>query len=148
MSKKIIAIGASNSKNSINKALATYAANRVEGANVQVLDLNDYEMPIYGIDYENEHGIPQKAEDFRNALHASDGIVISFAEHNGAYSVAFKNVMDWISRIKGDVWGNKPMLLMATSPGGRGGKTVLDIAVAKFAFMNCLLYTSPSPRDA
>ena len=44
--------------------------------------------------------------------------------------------MDWTSRIDGDVWANKPMLLMATSPGGRGGATVLDIVMNKFKFMN------------
>jgi len=45
--KKIIAFGASSSKTSINKKLATYAAHLFEGATVEVLDLNDYEMPIF-----------------------------------------------------------------------------------------------------
>ena len=93
-------------------------------------------MPIYGIDKEMESGIPTLAHDFKAHLKNSDGIIISFAEHNGAYSAAFKNIMDWISRIEKDVWESKPMLLMATSPGGRGGSSVLDIAVNKFKFMN------------
>lgn len=136
MTKKIVALGASNSKNSINKKLATFAANQVENAEVNILDLNDFEMPIYGIDKEMESGIPTLAHDFKAHLKNSDGIIISFAEHNGAYSAAFKNIMDWISRIEKDVWESKPMLLMATSPGGRGGSSVLDIAVNKFKFMN------------
>ena len=136
MSKKIVAFGASNSKNSINKKLATFAANQVKDAEINILDLNDFEMPIYGIDKEMESGIPTLAHDFKAHLKNSDGIIISFAEHNGAYSAAFKNIMDWISRIEKDVWESKPMLLMATSPGGRGGSSVLDIAVNKFKFMN------------
>lgn len=136
MSKIIVALGASNSKNSINKKLANFAAHQVTDATVNLLDLNDFEMPIYGIDREKEEGIPQLAIDFKAHLKAADGIVISFAEHNGAYSVAFKNVMDWVSRIERDTWANKPMFLMATSPGGRGGATVLDIALGKFKFMN------------
>ena len=136
MSKKIIALGASNSKNSINKKLATFAAHQVANSTVNVLDLNDFEMPIYGIDRENESGVPQLAHDFKAHLKGADGIIISFAEHNGAYSVAFKNVMDWISRAGKDTWESKPMFLMATSPGGRGGSTVLDIAMNKFKFMN------------
>ena len=40
---KIIAFGASSSKKSINKTLATYVASLVKGAKVEVLDLNDYE---------------------------------------------------------------------------------------------------------
>lgn len=136
MTKKIIAFGGSNSVHSINKKFATFAANQVDGVEVRVLDLNDYEMPIYSIDREKADGIPQLALDFRAAFMAADGIIISFAEHNGAYPAAFKNIMDWISRIGGQMWGNKPMLLLSTSPGGRGGKTVLDIAVNKFQYMN------------
>ncbi len=135
MSKTILAFGASNSKNSINKQLAKFAAHQIADATVNLLDLNDYEMPLYGIDRENAEGIPQLAHDFKAQLKAADGIIISFAEHNGAYSVAFKNVFDWISRIEKDVWYNKPMLLLATSPGGRGAQTVLDIAVNKFKIM-------------
>ena len=136
MSKKIVAFGGSSSIRSINKKFATFAANRIENADVKILDLNDYEMPIYSIDKERANGIPQLASAFRAELLASDGIIISFAEHNGAYTAAFKNIMDWMSRMGGEIWGNKPMFLLATSPGGRGGKTVLDIAVNKFQFMN------------
>lgn len=50
MTKKIIAFGASSSKNSINKQLATYAASQFENADVEVLDLNEYEMPIFSLD--------------------------------------------------------------------------------------------------
>ncbi len=136
MSKKIVAFGASTSSRSINRKLANYAAHLIENAEVNLLDLNDFEMPIFSIDREEASGIPQLAHDFKAHLRASDGIVISFAEHNGAYAAAFKNIMDWISRAGKDVWESKPMLLMATSPGGRGGATVLDIAVNKFKFMN------------
>ena len=60
-----------------------------------------------------------------------DAIIISFAEHNGAYSAAFKNVYDWISRINKSVWEDKPMFLLATSPGTHGGKSVLKIAATR-----------------
>lgn len=136
MSKNILAFGASNSSTSINKQFASFAANQIEGATVNLIDLNDYEMPIYSIDREKASGHPQLAIDFKQQIKNADGIIISFAEHNGAYSAAFKNIFDWISRVEKDVWENKPMFLLATSPGGRGGQTVLDIAVNKFKFMN------------
>ena len=136
MNKKIVTFGASSSRNSINKKLANFAAHQVAGAEVNLLDLNDFEMPIYSIDKEKENGIPELAVAFKQHLKNADGIIISFAEHNGAYATIFKNIMDWISRIERDTWANKPMLLLATSPGARGGKTVLDIAVNKFKFMN------------
>ena len=133
--KKVIAFAGSNSKNSINKQLAEYAANQISNVEVEVLDLNDFELPLYGIDLENEHGIPDNAQLFLDKIKLSDGIVLSLAEHNGAYSTVFKNIFDWMSRIDGKLWSDKPMLLMATSPGGRGGATVLEIAKGRFPYM-------------
>jgi chromate reductase len=133
--KKIIAFAGSNSKNSINKELATYAARQISNVEVEVLDLNDFELPLYGIDLENEEGIPDNAHTFLDKIKMSDGIVLSLAEHNGAYASVFKNLFDWMSRIDGKLWNNKPMLLMATSPGGRGGATALEIAKGRFPYM-------------
>ncbi|TXG39684.1 NADPH-dependent FMN reductase [Seonamhaeicola maritimus] len=133
--KHIIAFAGSNSKESINKQLATYTANLVQEAEVSIIDLNDYELPLYGIDYENEHGIPDNAQKFLKLIQESDGVVLSLAEHNGAYSAAFKNIFDWMSRIDGKLWAEKPMLLMATSPGARGGASVLEIAKSRFPYM-------------
>ncbi|MDC1364830.1 NAD(P)H-dependent oxidoreductase [Algibacter sp.] len=131
----IIAFAGSNSKTSINKQLAKYAASLVENVEVTTLDLNDFELPVYGMDLENEKGIPENAQKFLDAIKSSDGIVLSLAEHNGAYSTVFKNLFDWMSRINGKLWSEKPMLLMASSPGARGGVTVLEIAKGRFPFM-------------
>ena len=130
--KDIIAFGGSNSKNSINKQLAIYAASLVDDAKVTILDLNDFELPIYGIDFEIEHGIPDTAFQFIDHIKSSDGIIISLAEHNGAYSTAFKNLFDWMSRAEQKTFFKKPMLLMATSPGARGGQSVLGMANDRF----------------
>lgn len=134
MTKKIIAFGASSSKNSINKQLATYAAQQFKNSNVEVLDLNDFEMPLFSVDKEKENGIPELAHDFYNKLGGADLIVISLAEHNGAYSTAFKNILDWTSRINAKTFQQNPMLLLATSPGARGGSTVLGIAKNYFPY--------------
>ena len=133
--KNIIAFAGSDSRTSINKQLAAYAASLVNGVGVQILDLNDFELPLYGIDREVEHGIPDNAHKFLDIIKASDGIVLSLAEHNGAYATVFKNLFDWMSRIDNKLWSDKPMLLMATSPGGRGGATVLEIAKGRFGYM-------------
>ena len=107
----------------------------VNNVDVNVLDLNNFELPLYGIDYEIEHGIPGNAHKFLDLIKSSNGIVLSLAEHNGSYSVAFKNIFDWMSRIESNLWNDKPMLLMTTAPGGRGGMTVMNIAKEKFPFM-------------
>jgi chromate reductase len=133
--KKVIALGGSNSRKSINKTLATYAANQIENVEVITVNLNDFDLPLYGVDYETDHGIPENAIKLNNLVEAADGLVISLAEHNGSYSAAFKNAYDWMSRTDSKVWKNKPMLLMATSPGARGGATVLQSAKAGFPYM-------------
>ena len=132
--KKILVFAGSSSKTSINKQLATYAAKRINDHNITILDLNDFELPLYSIDLEKEEGIPLNAHKFLDHIKVSDGLIVSLAEHNGAYTTAFKNLFDWMSRIEQKTFGGKPMLLMATSPGGRGGKSVLAIAKDRFPY--------------
>ena len=136
---KILAFGASNSSTSINRQLATYVAHQINNAEVTLLDLNDFEMPIYSIDREKESGIPSLAETFKQHVREADKIIISLAEHNGSYTVAFKNIMDWISRIEGDTWENKPFFLLSTSPGARGGASVLETAVVRFGYLKAVV---------
>jgi NAD(P)H-dependent FMN reductase len=131
---KLLAFAASNSKKSINKQLVTYAASLLEGADVEVLDLNDYEMPLFSVDKEEELGHPALAKAFLAKIAACDALIISFAEHNGTYSVAYKNIFDWCSRAGGKVFQNKPLVLLATSPGARGGASVLAAATNSMPF--------------
>jgi len=131
MRKKIIAFGASNSSRSINKKLVTYASGLLDGVDVEILDLNDYELPLFSVDREDEMGQPELAQAFLKKITDCDGIIISFAEHNGCYSAAYKNIYDWASRIRAKVYQDKPMVLLATSPGGRGGQSVLDLALSQ-----------------
>lgn len=133
--KKVVVFAASNSKKSINKELAIFAAKQLKEVTLKVLDLNNYTLPIYSVDIEAEQGIHPEAVKFNNDLKEADAYVISFAEHNGSYTAAFKNAYDWASRINQKVWGNKPTLLLATSPGARGGATVLEAAKASFPYM-------------
>lgn len=135
MKKNIIVFAGSNSQKSINKQLVTYAAQQLQIVDYQLLDLNDFIMPLYGIDHEIAHGMPEKAVELSRLFEETDGFLISLAEHNGSYTVAFKNVFDWLSRIQTKVWRNKPMLLLSTAPGGRGGLSVMETAVARFPRM-------------
>lgn len=129
---RLLAFAASNPSKSINRQLALYAASlvaeQIEGVEIDALDIHDFEMPLYRSDGEEESGIPQLAHDFLARIAAADAIIVSFAEHNGNYTAAFKNLFDWCSRLGRDVWQGKPMVLLSTSPGGRGGKSVMEIA--------------------
>ena len=130
---KLLAFAASSSSKSINKQLATYAASQVQHSDdveIEILDLNNYELPLFSEDREAELGQPQLAQDFLAKLAQADAIIISFAEHNGYYTSAYKNLFDWTSRINRELYQNKPMVLLSTSPGPRGAKTVLAAASA------------------
>lgn len=148
--KKIIAFGASSSKQSINKKLAIYAAGQFSNASVEVLDLNDYEMPLFSVDKQKENGMHPLAQEFYDKIGTADLVVISFAEHNGNFSTAFKNILDWSSRINPKTFQEKPTLLLATSPGARGGGSVLNIAVNRFPFQGANVvgsFSLPSFND-
>lgn len=127
---KILAFAASNSSESINQQLARYTASQFEGAEVEVLDINDYEMPLFSEDRERELGQPEPARRFYAKIAWADALIISFAEHNGSYTAAYKNLFDWTSRIDRKVFQSKPAIYLATSPGAGGAANVLSAAVA------------------
>ena len=148
--RKILAFGASNSSKSINAQLARYAVEQLaEKSPIERcwIDLNDFEMPIFSVDREARDGIPAPAHRFKALIREAEGVLISLAEHNGSYSVAFKNLLDWTSRIERSLWLDRPLCLMATSPGARGGQSVLQAATGRFPHMNSELVSSFSlPR--
>ncbi|MBR9790404.1 MAG: NAD(P)H-dependent oxidoreductase [Gammaproteobacteria bacterium] len=131
---KIVAYGASTSSTSINKALATYTAGLVDGAEVKVLDINNYDVPMFSEDLEKEIGQAEGAQGFLNDLAEADAFVISFAEHNGHYPAAYKNLFDWATRIDRAVFKDKPAVYLGTSPGPTGAKSVLAAAEGSAPF--------------
>jgi chromate reductase len=136
---KLLAFAATSSIHSINKQVIAYAGRLLEDGlvddvTVETIDLNDFEMPIYSIDRQNADGIPQEAQNFFDAIGSADAVIVSFAEHNGFYTSAYKNIFDWASRIDMKVYQDKPAVLFATSGGPGGGGNVLNIAVMSGQF--------------
>lgn len=131
---KVLAFAASSSRNSINKQLANFTASQIPEAQVELLDINDYEMPLFSEDREKELGHPTLAKAFYQKLGEADIIVIAFAEHNGSYTAAYKNLFDWTSRINMKVFQNKPVIMLAASPGPGGATSVLASAQGSAPF--------------
>lgn len=147
--KKILAFAGSTSSTSINKKLATFAAENLENTTFDVIDLRNFNMPIFSED-EEQNGYPDDAKKFTKLLDNYDGFILSLAEHNGSYAAAFKNIFDWSSRIEKNFFRNKPLLLMATSPGARGAITVLEAGIQKFSMMGAktvISFSLPSFND-
>ncbi|NQZ32358.1 MAG: NAD(P)H-dependent oxidoreductase [Oceanospirillaceae bacterium] len=125
---KILSFAASNNENSINQILANYVANLHPTAQVETLAIDDYEMPIFSDKRERELGQPDLAKQFFAKIAQADALVVSFAEHNGSYSAAYKNLFDWTSRISQQLFQNKPTIYLSTSPGAGGAASVLAAA--------------------
>lgn len=135
-----LCFGASTSILSINKQLAVYAwsyiqKNFLNDISLQTVDLNNYLMPLYSVDREQKKGIPIQAVAFRQLLKKHDWIIVSFAEHNGSYTSAFKNLLDWWSRYSWDFWEWKVLFVLATSPGKRWWLSVLESALQRIPRM-------------
>jgi len=139
MTTKILAIPASNRRKGLNRQIIEHAARLLEGglvadAEVEILDLNEYELPIFSVERHEEMGIPALAQEFWDRIGAADAVIVSFAEHNASYSVAWKNIYDWTSRIDMGVYQDRKVAFFATSPGGRGGQSVLENATMTAPF--------------
>ena len=124
---RTIAFAGSNSSTSINQQLVTYAASLY--GNVEVLDLNDFNIPIYDIDTEKKEGFPKDVHRFFEQLKNADVILISFSEHNACFTAVFKSYMDWCSRIEYQFFKDKKIFALSTSPGGYGGRNALEAGV-------------------
>ena len=139
---KIIAFAGSNSGQSINRKLARYAASLFSGAETEVLDLNDFKMPLFSVDLEKEIETPEAIGRFLAKIATADLLIISLAENNSSFNAGFKNLFDWNSRISSKQLQNKPVLLMATSPGKRGGASVLESGKTIFPFHGAIIKES------
>lgn len=124
----ILAFAGSARKDSFNKRLAKAAAESAiqAGAEVTLIDMRDYPMPLYDGDWEAEQGIPEPARVLRKLMSAHQGLIIATPEYNGFISPLLKNTLDWISRPDGEEEGrasykNKIGMVLSSSPGGFGG---------------------------
>lgn len=126
---KIIAFSGSSRKASLNKKLLAIAVAEAksQGAEVTVVDLKDYEMPLYNGDLEDEKGLPEAAKKLKKLFTEHDGLLIAAPEYNSSITPLLKNTIDWISRPESDdepsliAYRDKVAALISASPGNFGG---------------------------
>jgi len=127
MPTKILAFAGSTRKNSHNKQLVKIAADgaKKSGAEVTVIDLADYPLPLFDEDLEAA-GFPEEATKLKELMKSHDGFIISSPEYNSSISAVLKNAIDWASRKTGDeaplaAFTGKTAAIISASPGGLGG---------------------------
>ena len=124
----ILAFAGSTRAESFNKKMARVAADgaRNAGAEVTLVDLRDYAMPLYDGDLEATDGLPAAAQAFKKLMMAHDGFLIAAPEYNSSISAVLKNTIDWVSRPVPDeprlaAFQGKAAALMSAAAGGFGG---------------------------
>lgn len=132
---KILAFSGSTRAGSFNQQLVAIAAEaaRLEGAEVSLVSLADYPMPLFSEDIEAEQGPPQSARAFKALLMEADGFLIATPEYNSTLTPTLKNAIDWASREAPEepmlvAFKGKQVGLLSASPSGYGGVRSLDQA--------------------
>ena len=126
---RILAFGGSLRRDSYNQKLAAIAAEgaREAGAEVTLIALRDFPMPVYDGDLEEASGMPEQAKRLKDLFRKHDGLIISAPEYNSSITAALKNAIDWVSRTESDdeppliAYTGKSAILCAASPGALGG---------------------------
>src|SRR5215467_12696065 len=125
---RILAFAGSTRKDSFNKKLVKIASlgAKEEGADITIVDLQDFQMPLYDQDLEQRDGLPINARKFKSLLLTHQGFLISSPEYNSSITGILKNTIDWASRQEsGEIplacFKDKVAAIMSASPGGYGG---------------------------
>jgi len=98
----ILVFGGSIRTGSYSAKLAALAAKELAltGAEVTLISLGDYPLPIYNADLEKNEGIPENARKLARLIAGSQGVFIATPEYNHSLPPLLKNAIDWASRPK------------------------------------------------
>lgn len=126
---KILAFAGSTRTASYNKQLVRFAAEaaRAAGAEVTLVDLRDYPLPLFDGDLEDQQGLPENAKKLKAIFLEHDALLISSPEYNSSITAVLKNTLDWVSRTENDdepalaAYRGKTAALISASPGALGG---------------------------
>ncbi|MEZ0260440.1 MAG: NADPH-dependent FMN reductase [Alphaproteobacteria bacterium] len=131
---KILAFAGSTRKDSWNKKLLKEAAEAAHGAGaeVTVIDLADYPLPLYDGNLEAAQGLPENVKKLQKLFAEHDGFLIASPDYNGSYSAVLKNTVDWLTRKDKEhdpplePFKGKIAVIMSASPGALGGLRGLE----------------------
>jgi chromate reductase, NAD(P)H dehydrogenase (quinone) len=126
---RILAFGGSLRRDSFNQKLAAVAAAgaREAGADVTLVALRDFPLPVFDQDFEDAEGLPAAAKKLKQLFRDHHGLLIASPEYNSSISCSLKNALDWVSRAENDdepalaAFAGKTAVLCAASPGALGG---------------------------
>jgi chromate reductase, NAD(P)H dehydrogenase (quinone) len=113
----LLCISGALRRDSTNTKLVREAARHYGGEH----GLADLRLPLYDGDTEQAEGIPDAVDRLAEAIAGAEAVAISCPEYNQSMSGVMKNALDWVSRVKGNPWRDKPVAIMAAAAGRAGG---------------------------
>ena len=122
---RLLGISGSLRRDATNRKLVREAARLYGQAAFTEASLH---LPLYDGDLEKEQGIPEEVQLLADQIAASDAVLIAGPEYNKSISGVLKNALDWVSRVKGNPWRDKPVAVMSAAS-GRGGGEVAQYAM-------------------
>lgn len=120
---RTLAFAASRRSHSHNAKLIQLAADiaTAEGAEVDLAEFSEFDMPMYDGDVEAHEGLPAGARELADRVKGADAIIIAAPEYNFSIAGPLKNAIDWVSRVRPMPWRGKSVYLMSASPSAMGG---------------------------
>jgi chromate reductase len=119
----VLAFAASLRRSSLNRKLIALAAEvaRSTGAQVDLAEFREFELPIYDGDLDASSGLPPGGLELKRRIQLADALMISAPEYNYSIAGPLKNAIDWVSRARPMPWRGKSIYLMSASPSPMGG---------------------------
>src|SRR5688572_24817459 len=103
---RILAFAASVRSASWNRKLIRLAAGlaEAEGAEVDLAEFREFDMPLYDGDLDQRQGLPEGALELKRRVEAAEALMISIPEYNYSIPGTLKNAFDWVSRARPMPW--------------------------------------------
>ncbi|MBH80730.1 MAG: FMN reductase [Gammaproteobacteria bacterium] len=125
---KLLVFSGSSRRESVHTRLAVLLASvaEQEGAQTTLIRLEDFDIPIYNGDLEEEHGLPGDIKRLKALLSENTGLIITCPEYNGFMTPLLINTINWCTRSEEatpDLSGfaDKAVLVASGSPSSLGG---------------------------
>ncbi len=125
----VLFFAGSTRADSLNKKLIREAArmSSEKGAEVTVIDLKNFPIPLYDGDLEEAECVPESVICLRELIEKNDIIFVASPEYNKSVPGVLKNVLDWVLRNdEKSCYQGKLFVLLSASPARAGGKEGLE----------------------